>query len=143
MRFDRIAINVTTAGASGTRARMGIYRDNGSGYPSSLIPGTDVAEVAVDSTGVKENVIDVTLQPGLYWLALISNGAPAVRAVPVASADSKILGLGSDLGTAPGLAYSISYTYGALPSTFPSGASVLTSTIPLIALRRATCVLTS
>jgi hypothetical protein len=137
MRFDGIAINVTTAGASGTKARMGVYTDNGSGYPSSLVSGTDVAEVAVDSTGVKLNTINITLQPGLYWLALVSSGAPAVRAVPVASADSEMLGLGSDLGTAPGLAYTVSYTYGALPSTFPTGASVYTSTIPLIALRRA------
>jgi hypothetical protein len=141
MKFDQIAINVTGAGASGTRARMGVYTDGNTpstqGYPSSLVPGTDVAEVAVDSTGVKANSISVTLPPGLYWLALVSSGAPTVRAVGVASLDSEILGLGSDLGTAPGVGYSVSYTYGSLPSTFPTGASVYTSTIPLVALRRA------
>jgi hypothetical protein len=137
MRFDRIAINVTGAGASGTKARMGIYRDTGSGYPGSLVQNTDVAEVAVDTTGVKANVISAALSPGLYWLALCSSGGPTVVAVPVGALDSEVLGLGSDLSYYPGVAYSVSYTYGALPSTFPSGASIMTSTIPLVAVRRA------
>jgi hypothetical protein len=141
LRFDQIAINVTTAGAGGTVARVGIYKDGSTpstqGYPANLIPGTDVGELAVDTTGVKANAIDVTLPPGLYWLALVSSGAPALRGVGVASLDSEILGLGDDLGTAPGVGYSVSYTYGALPSTFPSGASIYTSTVPLVALRRA------
>jgi hypothetical protein len=137
MKFDQIAINVTTAGASGTKARMGIYRDTGSGYPGALVPGTDVAEVAVDATGVKANSISVLLSPGLYWLALCSSGAPTVVAVPVGAADSEIFGLGSDIGTAPGVAYSVSYTYAPLPSTFPSGASIMTSTFPLVVVRRA------
>ena len=135
-RFDRIAINVTSA-VSGSKARVGVYRDDGNAYPSTLVPGTDVGELDTGTTGVKENAIDVTLPPGLYWLALVSSAGIAVRAVPVASLDSEILGLGPDLGTAPGVGYSVSYTYGALPSTFPTGASIVTSTLPLIAVRKA------
>jgi hypothetical protein len=139
--FDRIAINVTSAAGSGAKARLGIYEDGKTpttqGYPAGLVSGTDVAEIAVDTTGVRANTISVTLPPGLYWLALCSDSTPTLRGVGVASLDSEILGLGDDLGTAPGVAWSVSYTFGALPLTFPSGASVYTTTIPLIALRRA------
>jgi len=135
-RFDSIAINVTTA-SSGRMARVGIYTDSGDAYPYALVPGTDVGELDVGTTGVKQNVIDVTLHPGLYWLALVSNGSPTLRAIPVGSLDSEVLGLGSDLGTVPGVGYTISYTYAPLPSTFPTGASIHTSTIPLVAVRKA------
>jgi hypothetical protein len=126
-----IAINVTSAGASGTKARLGIYSDNGSGYPSSLV--VNAGEVTVDSTGVKElSLGSLTLIPGVYWLSICSSGAPTVLAVAPAGA---IPILGTDLASLY-LGWSISYTYGTLPSTFPSNASAITSNIPLIGLKR-------
>ncbi|MEM1555452.1 MAG: hypothetical protein QXM54_02860 [Desulfurococcaceae archaeon] len=132
--FDRIAINVTTA-ATGS-ARVGVYTDAGA-YPGNLVDGSDVAALDTGTTGVKENTISVTLAPGIHWLAIVASAAPTLRAVSVASCDSEILGLDSTLGTAPGVGYYVSYTFGPLPTTFPSGASVDTGAPFLVALRKA------
>ena len=35
--FDRIAVEVTTAAAAGKDARLGIYTDDGAGYPGSPV----------------------------------------------------------------------------------------------------------
>ena len=50
---------------------MGIYSDNGTGYPAYLIGGSDVGTVSGASTGVKPNTFasPITLPAGLYWLA--------------------------------------------------------------------------
>jgi hypothetical protein len=48
--FDRISIQVTTAGAAGTLARLGIYNDSG-GLPDALV--LDAGTVSVASTGGK------------------------------------------------------------------------------------------
>lgn len=74
--FDRIAIDVTVAGAGGTKARLGIYNYS-DGLPTSLV--LDAGTVAVDSTGDKELTIDQELTPGYYFLALVCDGAPTVR----------------------------------------------------------------
>lgn len=74
---DRIACRVTTAGSAGAVARMGIYQDDGTGYPGALV--LDAGTVATTTTGVKEIVINQTLQPGLYWLVVGGQGAPATN----------------------------------------------------------------
>jgi len=135
--FDRIAINVSTGtGTVGDVARLGIYRDNGDCYPSDLI--LDAGEVAVDTVGVKEITISQILEAGLYWLALLANSAPTLRAVYAHyNIGSILLGLPSTLDSIA-THYSVSQTYGALPSPFPTGATYQTSAnAPLIALRKA------
>ena len=72
-----IAVDVTTAGAAGTLARLGIYQwDNG-------LPGArvlDAGTVSTATTGVKEIVISQALDPGFYFLYCVVDGAPTLRA---------------------------------------------------------------
>src|SRR3990167_3160400 len=82
-RFDRIAMRVTTAGTGTTpRVRLGLYKDNGNVYPSSLV--FDAGEVDVSTTGVKEVTINASLPEGLYWIVLVGQDTTllAVAATP-------------------------------------------------------------
>ena len=142
MKFDRIAIRVSTA-ATGTtpRIRLGIYEDKGDGsvYPGTLV--LDAGEVAVNTTGLKELVIDLTLRGGkLYWLTLIGQDTASLvaAAIPAADALATFLGLDNTLTGTPYLGYAIVQTYGPLLANFPTDTPTDWSLpVPLIALRKA------
>ncbi len=142
MKFDRIAIRVSTL-ATGTtpRVRLGVYEDKGdeSVYPGALV--LDAGEVAVNTTGLKELVVDLTLKGGkLYWLALLGQDTAslAVAAIPAADALATFLGLDSGLTGTPFLGYAVTQAYGILPLNFPTaGLTDWSLPVPLIALRKA------
>lgn len=133
--LDRIAINVTTA-ASGSKARCGIYDTNDNGYPYNLV--VDSGELDSGTTGIKSTTISQSLPGGhLYWLVVVSSGTPTLRCAAAASVLTPlILGTSSSLGTTHYLGLYVSYTYAALPSTFPSSPTMITGTpIPLVFYR--------
>jgi len=75
--FAAIAVNTTIAGAAGSLYRLGIYADNGSGYPGAKV--LDAGTVATDTAaGFKQIAISQALDPGLYWLAAVAQGGVAV-----------------------------------------------------------------
>jgi hypothetical protein len=142
MKFDRIAIRVSTAATGSVpRVRMGIYEDKGdeSVYPGALI--LDAGEVAVNTLGLKELVVDLTLKGGkLYWLSLLGQDTAtlAVAAIPAADALATFLGLDNGLTGTPFLGYAVTQAYGVLPLNFPTGSPTDWSLpVPLIALRKA------
>lgn len=100
--FDRICINVTTAGAASTLARLGIYRaDATNEAPGTLV--VDAGTVDVATTGEKLATISQTLTSGMYWLAFVSNGGPTCKCPMTSFASNtpagvplfRTLGLGS------------------------------------------------
>lgn len=123
----RLGAEVTAAGDAGSKVRLGIYADNGSGYPGALT--VDAGQIAGDSATVQELIIATgTLPAGLYWFAAaiqsVTTTQPTVRianlyhgAIP--------LPLGASIpaanATATGLA--TSGITGALPANFPAGAT--------------------
>lgn len=141
-KFDRIAIRVTTL-ASGTtpKARLGVYEDKGDGsvYPGKLV--LDAGEVDVNTTGLKELTINLTLKGGkLYWLAFVGQDTTALvlAAIPAADAMATFLGFDNGLTGTPYLGYAVTQTYGALPATYPTASPTDWSlNVPLIALRKA------
>lgn len=135
--IDQMAINVTTVGAgTATAARVGIYADDGNNYPGALM--VDAGQVTnMNATGVKTFTtnLPVTLGQGLYWLAYVHNcntTAPTMRALAVGSIPP-VLGVGATLPTGSSLGWSVSFTYAALPATFPSGGAVITA-VPIWAV---------
>jgi hypothetical protein len=134
--FTKIQINVTTGGA-GSSARIGIYYDNGNQYPGALVTGSDVGALTTTITGVQTNtfVSAITLQPGLYWLAFVCNAtAPVIIGFTLGNTPA-ILGIDSGLGTAPGLGWSVAFTFAALPTPFTAAGAVITAVpLPLVAL---------
>ena len=135
MTIDQMAINVTTLGASST-PRIGIYADNGNNYPGVLI--ADAGTQSGGSTGVKTYTtnLPITLDPGLYWLAYVTNAtAPTIRSFAVASMHP-ILGYASTLPTNAQFGWTVAFTFGALPNPFTASASALTAVpIPAIFVR--------
>ena len=106
-------LEVTTAGVASSVARLGIYNADADWQPTTLV--VDAGTVAVDSTGVKTITLSpvVTLAPGKYLLALLSNGAPTLRGAFVYS---NYVGYSSTLGgSAMTISLSVSQAYGALP----------------------------
>lgn len=71
---DQIACEVTTFATAGTNVRMGIYSADTNWQPVALI--ADGGDVAVNvSNGVKTAAINVTLTPGRYLLAIMTDAS--------------------------------------------------------------------
>lgn len=128
--WDRIGTYITYGGTG--LARLGVYGDTGSVYPGALI--LDSGELTVPSSGVLQATINLSLDPGLYWLVLLSDSN-----LTLSGHDGRyhygIFGSSSP-EVAGSSCYAVSHSYGALPSTFPSGATPDIRAL-VIALRKA------
>lgn len=116
---DRIGVNITVAAAASSVARLAIYADiddGMGGLPGALVTGSD-GTVDTDSTGFKEATIDVTLNPGLYWLAYVAQGGtPNTGAL---TSNSQMVGYWVSAATvAQRSAYSRDSVTGAVPDPF-------------------------
>lgn len=117
--FDRLSTRVGT-GESGKAIRYGIYSSVG------LRPDAVMAEVQVSgaNAGIIEGTIDVTLDPGLYWLCLVANGTGTLQVRAHNSGGWHYLDLGHAVGdavTTPGHFY---YTGVDPTAGLPAGSSL-------------------
>jgi hypothetical protein len=135
--YTALRVQVSTAVAA-TNFRIGLYNSNAAGYPNQLIAGSDTLSFDGNLTTVQVGTFAsaITLQPGLYWIAVISSGAPTLRSVPVA-AIPPVLGFNPAFGTNNQYTgRSIARTFGPLPDPHPAGATLLANTVaPLVLLR--------
>jgi len=117
-------------GVSATSFRIGIYADDGTCYPGSLLYGTSSLSSATSSTIRTETLTSsITIDPGLYWLSIISDGTPVFKAWNTGSIPL-ILGWDASMtGTQPIRGFQVSHSFGALPSTFDAGASYTSSSV--------------
>lgn len=136
MVLDRLAVDITTAGETGSTLRPGIYADSGAGVPGSLV--VDGGAVAADTTGVKEVTVSVTLAAGIYWVGAVVQAA--VTTVPLVRIVNNwtprvLIRAGTSLpGSASNVAgYTMAGVSGALPASFTIGAA--SATIPRIIAR--------
>lgn len=122
-------IFLVLTGLSAGNARLGIYRDNG-----SIKPGVLVADCGTVSTGVTglRNIagLNVALEHRtLYWLALVTNAIPTVRAYAMGMWG--LLGMESTVLDFMGM-YTAAFSYAALPNPYPvAGAPVTTTPLAL------------
>lgn len=124
--FIEILSEVTTAQAA-TNYRLGIYTDN-NGYPNALVAGTDAAEYSGSAAAAvrTSGAVNITINPGKYWIVINSNGNPTLRSWPATILPT--VGVLSTIGAAPSIwGWTVTSTYGAMPSTFPAGASANTT----------------
>lgn len=137
LTLDTIQAEVT-GGVALSSIRIGIYADDGSCYPGDLVYGS--AALSSATNGVKSETLTpstVLVNPGLYWLAIVSDNAPAMRSWTINSTPN-ILGIVATMGAAnPSQGYSIAYTFGALPSPFSASAGFATTTNAHMILVRA------
>jgi hypothetical protein len=123
--LTRIGAEVTVVGESGSKLRLGIYGDNGNGYPGELV--IDAGTINGDSATVQEITISQPLQPGLYWIGAAVQAAPTtqptVRTLAVIDQVTPIALTGGTTPTAnhPSNVGFVGFSMtGALPSTWPT-----------------------
>ena len=131
LTVDRIAVEIKTA-AVDKSARLGIYRNGTNMYPGALV--LDCGTINCGTTGVKEIVIGQQLSKGLYWLAIVSDGAPQIEQALVVS---KFLGVIGSNYSSYYVGWDVSQAYGVLPDPFTTGGSLVQNVnrVPYIVLR--------
>lgn len=130
--ITKIGAEITSAGEAGSKLRLGIYSDDGTGRPGSLL--VDAGQIAGDSATVQEITLATPLSigPGWYWAAGAVQSAPSSQpTVRIAS----ILSAPTDVGTSIPSAGLGTYGWGAtsISGAFPSTLTVTpVSTAPRI-----------
>lgn len=134
IQIDKLAVDVqAAANPISTNCRGAIYYDNGNRYPSSIVPGSDSGQI---TTNVKMHFWNystpITLQEGIYWKAISCATAgttqPTFRANSGGTGQPSLLGVTNNAaanGQDGGMYRATGITYGAMPTTFPAGASVI------------------
>ena len=116
--ITEIGISVVSGAGGSFAARLGIRNRNPTtGEPTTLV--SDCGTVSVVSAGHKTITgLSVTLDPGWYYLEMVSDGAPAIRGVGSATAQVSHMGIEasstSTLTMISGLFRA--FTYAALPA---------------------------
>lgn len=142
----------TTTGQTGGACFLGIYADNGAGYPGNLVSASNNTTALIATSGAAVQNYTPTgtiiLQGGWYWLATIFTATSTFPTVADISATYTVLNtqMGSDtalhLAAASGQAatgISVAATYGTLnginAGVFPASATqTLNAGTPLVIL---------
>lgn len=135
--FDALLIYVSTAQTNGV-ARVGIYTDDGDVYPEDLVVESGVIDCT--AIGYKSEAIAETLDPGLYWLVINSDGDAniGVRAldynITTPLGHFAVLGQPNNNFSSPCYThYYVNQAYGNLPDPFPGGATLVDNqNLPMI-----------
>lgn len=118
--IDSVAVYVTSSAAG--NLRMGIYEMKANGLPGDLV--VDGGATSSGSTGERTRYLSEAVLPaGVYWLALISDATPTVRAY---TANTGAL-WGSRGDGVYGSHVRYSGSYGALPDPFPVSSLIIGS----------------
>lgn len=133
--FDRIQAEVTTL-VGGSSFRIGVYSSDSNCYPDALQVGS--AQLSGAANAVVPDTIVLTLQPGLYWLAMVADASVTFRSWQIVQIPLT-LGLAATMGAAMRPAYwNVAFTFAALPATFPAGAAITTTNEVIQILLRST-----
>jgi hypothetical protein len=138
-----ITFDVTTGGGASSVTRFAIYEvDESTMYPTTLVPGTDIAEFDTDGTpAVQTGTFGASitlLRNRKYAFAYQSNvGAPTFRAI--APDRMQNLGYNPAIGTSSVhyTIWNVARTYGAMPATFTAAATRANQGFPFILFRHA------
>jgi len=130
--INRIGCEVTAA-VAGSQVRLGLYSvDSNGGEPGNLIVDGGVALTA--TTGLKEVIVSVNLNPGWYYIAMATSGTPTFRSIAVNAEAMKSL-LGATAPNTNNQNLNVAFTFGVLPSTFPP-ATYTAVAVPWLWVRR-------
>lgn len=126
--YDRIGCEVTSAAGAGSLGRLGIYNSSStSNYPDTRL--LDAGTVAVSSTGKKEITINQAITQGIYWLTYfadtVSGAAPTMRQFNQTAFFNFRKNQNDSVFQYNHGYRAGSVSSGSLPSTFPSGATIL------------------
>ena len=133
--INDMGINIT-AGVTSAQVRVGIYTDL-NGYPDTRLK--DGGALTASAAAFDSNVVTpaLALDPGIYWVAVVSGHAPTVKAVP--TGDSYPI-LGTDNVAASQISavgWTVAFTMAVPPSTFTAGGAVRNAAMPGVYVRLA------
>jgi hypothetical protein len=131
----KIGAEVTVVGNAASVLRLGIYADDGTGYPKDLV--LDAGTIAGDAVAVAEITVSQVLTPGTYWVGAVPQNAattqPTVRSVGGSSGlVSGVAVLGASIpaaAAAANLMWADTSATGALPATFRAKASAVPTSV--------------
>jgi hypothetical protein len=126
LTLSRLGMEVTTVGDTGSTLRLGIYADNGTGYPGGLV--LDAGTILGDSATVQELTISQALAAGLYWVGAVVQGVtttkPTLRTLSSHIRSDVSMGTATPIaGQVPNCCWVQGGVTGALPSTFSTAKS--------------------
>lgn len=139
--ITNLAAEVTAAGDVGSVVRLGIYSDDGTGYPGALL--LDAGTIPGDAIAVAAVTVSITLTPSLYWVGGVVQGVtttqPTMRTVAVDLLGAIAI---STAATPPanvpgGVGYVGFGMTGALPATWPTASTNITAQAARILARTA------
>jgi hypothetical protein len=141
--FPNLAIEFQIAGSTGAVCRVGIYADNGAGYPGALVLDAGAIPATVAHVGIPQlAALAEALPPGLYWLCVAGQGSPTTQPTLVAGTNNSVmpsvfspLGAGNLSTTGAYQGYGLTGVAGALPNPFPAGATKAAGLLPIVALQ--------
>ncbi len=120
--FTNIGINVTI-GSTGGLVDLGIYADNGAGYPGALLFHTG-AVVATTSVGATTAALVAALGLGLFHLAVDYSASSVAPTVTFDNGPyAAFLGSSVPGNTGPYRGYILTAQPATLPASFPGGGS--------------------
>lgn len=91
-------IDMATAGAASTIARLGLYRIKADGQPGDLIIETGDIDTSVTALVLSPAVNQTRIKPGWYYVGLVCSGTPVFTGYPAAAYCQSPLGLTSNAG---------------------------------------------
>lgn len=123
-----LVIEHTTAAGTTGKLRLGLWRDDGAGYPGGLVVDTGTAN-EIDLTAapaVNSVTISYVLEPGLYWAgfaAAFTGTTPVVRAGTTGNQAHHIMGVSASTITATSRFVGYAGTGG--PAAWASGTALV------------------
>ncbi len=135
--IDQLSAYVTT-GVSSTNIRFGIYNNTSESalYPATLFYDAGAFTSTTTNQSRDATALSLTLEPSkIYWCVIVSSGAPSVRGI-AAGGGSYIMGVTATNVSAMTLGVYSTFTYAALPATFPTtGFTASTASHPTLFYR--------
>lgn len=136
--WTSMGVEVTGAAGAGGLCRLGVYVDNGAGYPGALLATPGVVPTTAGGSQTVSFPSRLTLAPGLYWLGFqIEVSSSTLRSVTGSVAG--LLGLRSAPGASVWDGFygdGSGWSAGSMPGTFPTGVPQV-SNLPLVLLTAA------
>lgn len=135
-------LDMNTAGAASTKARIGIYRMDENAQPAEVLAESGDIDTSVAANVLSATWPDISLPPDWYFIGLVCSGTPTVVAYPTSAAVMQTpLGIdGNSSGSClPTIGYykTVASGWTALPAS-PTGLSKFvynTAAWPAIALK--------
>ncbi len=134
-------IDMNTAGAASTKARIGLYRMKSDGQPGELIVETADVDTSVAAAVLSPSVTQTRIYPGWYYVGLVCSGTPTFQAYPSSAYGMNPMGI--ENGTVSMLPIVMGYKsiagWSALPAS-PTGLNTISpgaSAVPTVALKLA------